>query len=1056
MTDDSVKTVAVDGTKFDLPGTYVYKVTEHVSSQAGVTPDASTPQSYLVTVTVTDDMVTLTRTVTTSMKDDNNNDVSSDTATFTNKYEAASVSVTPTGSKVLVSTPGNSHAALTAGEFAFTLSQTSKPASAAAIADQHATNAADGTITFPSMTFDQAGTYKFQMSEDTVSEAHISRDPTVYTLTYTVTDDQANAQLVASAPVVTSDPSGSTAVTFTNTYDPAKSVFEIRASKSMTNADPATHRAPAAGEFNFKLEAVDGTRAVDGAAVAKADVPMPDGASGGEIEVTNRADGSVGFGGAQYAYPGVFNYKVSEVVPSGSAQDPTLSYDTRVFHVTVTVTDNSGTLTSVAAFSVDGSPAPGNVAAFDNRYTPNSVDVSLNAKKTMTGRPLVTREFSAQLDPVTGNPTDGGPSNGSQQKSIIKISDSQGSVSFDSLRFSRVGDWRFTIKEDSGTLGGVAYDNTVHDVLVHVTEDATNHKLVAQVTLSHDGIAETEVMLRNAYTPAPVSDVVEADKAVTSSAGNSYQLNAGDFSFTLHRTSAPASASAQADEDVSNAANGHIVFPAVSFDKAGNYVFTVSEDSTSVPGITRDPAVYSVTYRVTDDLQGHLVVASKALAKLDPSGSSSSASSVQFTNTYDPSHVAVSLGGVKSVRNTDSGTHRVPGNGEFEFALTALDGTDASGVVAANQVPMPSGVSNGKSTVRNVGPAFTFGSIAYAHPGTYRYRINEVAGHDSTIGYDGRSYVVTVTVNDVAGVLSAAADKNVSDVLFENVYTPAAVDADLNVGKVLDGRALKDGEFTVVLTPSNGNPAHGGTGALTAPINRVSVSAPMSSSVLQPLVAPVNIQSQGRARFSMRFSQTGVWRYTLTEESGAEHGVTYDRTSYGVTVNVTENAASHKLAASVSLTRGGSSVGTAVFHNQYRIAQVVVNPGTPNSGASESGSHHPQGHNPSEHNPSGHDPSGHSPNGHNPEAANPVVASDPNALGPNASGLNGSDPDGFKPNGSKPKNFGAKGAASSASQGGSAAKPLAKTGDDVIAVAVLGFSLLLVGGSLVLARRRKA
>ncbi|WEV73736.1 hypothetical protein OZX74_07505 [Bifidobacterium sp. ESL0798] len=271
----------------------------------------------------------------------------------------------------------------------------------------------------------------------------------------------------------------------------------------------------------------------------------------------------------------------------------------------------------------------------------------------------------------------------------------------------------------------------------------------------------------------------------------------------------------------------------------------------------------------------------------------------------------------------------MPADGEFEFALTALDSTDASGTVAADKVPMPSGSANGKSTVKNVGPAFTFGSITYAHPGTYRYRIVEIAGHDSTISYDGRSYVVTVTVNDVSGMLAASMDKNVSDVLFENVYTPAYVDAELSVGKVLNGRALKDGEFRVLLTPSNGNPEHGGTGALTAPINRVSAAAPSSSGspvssqpvgslMSQSLVSPVNLQSKGQSKFSMRFSHTGVWRYVLTEVAGMEHGVTYDRTSYGVTVRVTEEAASHGLAASISLARGGLPVDAAVFHNEYR------------------------------------------------------------------------------------------------------------------------------------------
>ena len=101
-------------------------------------------------------------------------------ATFTNGYEAAPVTLKLGAAKVLKG------AKLKAGQFSFELkSRDGKVMSTAK-------NAADGSVTFDALTFKQAGTYTFTVSEVDDGRAHVTYDKAVHKIVVTVGDEAAD------------------------------------------------------------------------------------------------------------------------------------------------------------------------------------------------------------------------------------------------------------------------------------------------------------------------------------------------------------------------------------------------------------------------------------------------------------------------------------------------------------------------------------------------------------------------------------------------------------------------------------------------------------------------------------------------------------------------------------------------------------------------------------------------------------------------------------------------------------------------------------------------
>lgn len=586
-----------------------------------------------------------------------------------------------------------------------------------------------------------------------------------------------------------------------------------------------------------------------------------------------------------FAKEGVYRYQVRE----RRGDNPGVAYDSRTWILTVTVTDDLTTFTRRITANTTCDGVQSDAIQFTNTYKAQPVSVRFRARKTLadpdhTGVRLQAGqyEFTCVEDKTGG------------QVGTAKTNDQRGDVLFDAISYTRPGTYDYTIRETPGDRGGVTYDAARHHVRVTVTDNGEG-QLLADVKYD-GGTAIPE--FTNTYRAQPATDNPTAVKAVSASEGNHYKLKGDDFTFTLHRVTAPDDVTAEADQTKTNDARGNIRFDQLSFPLPGTYVYTVSERDVTVPGVTKDGTVTTITYTVKDvDHAGRLKVVDKTITRSD----GKTANGIRFDNTYNPQGVGCTLGGVKTIINADTATNRIPRDGEFTFALTSHDGA-----------PMPEGSKDGVKTVANTGTGFSFGRMDYDKPGTYVYTVTEQAGRDPTIGYSTQAYDVTVTVTDQGGMLSASVDRQATDVRFDNTYTPTPVDVTVKADKHLAGRDLNDGEFAAELKDSDGNPLQ------TKRFARVPRDA-------QSDKATDVREGEGTLEFDkLTFDRAGVYTYTVTEQDGNLGGVTYDRTVHTVTVTVTEDTKSHKLAASVAYSNGKASEKSILFQNTYQPGNVMV------------------------------------------------------------------------------------------------------------------------------------
>lgn len=593
---------------------------------------------------------------------------------------------------------------------------------------------------------------------------------------------------------------------------------------------------------------------------------------------------------------GTYRYQVKE----RKGDNAGVAYDSRTWILTVTVADDLDTFKRHVTVNAACDGVRSDTIQFTNTYAPKDATVTLTAHKTLndpdhTGiQPQAGQYEFKCVEDKTGD-----------QVGTVKTNDQQGNILFDTISYTKTGVYDYTLSEVHGDKGGITYDATKHHVTVTVTDNGEG-QLLADVKYD-DGTNIPE--FTNTYHAQPATDNPTAVKKMTSSKGNKYTLKGEDFAFTLQQQSAPANVS-NADQTKRNDQQGNIRFDQLSFPLVGTYVFTMSEQDTTVPGVTKDGTVATITYVVKDvDHTGKLTVVSKTVTP----ATGANGKNITFTNHYSPKNVGYSISGVKNIVNTDTATSRVPQDGEFKFQLNAVSAHDADGnAISMNDMPMPAGSQNGTVTVTNKGSGFTFGQMVYTMPGVYTYHVKELAGTDKTIGYSTQEYDVTVTVTDNGGMLSATVDRQATDVRFDNTYTPTPVGVTVKADKHLAGRDLNDGEFAAELKDSDGNLLQ------TKRFARVPRDAQSDKAT--------NVrEGEGTLEFDkLTFDRAGVYTYTVTEQDGNLGGVTYDRTVHTVTVTVTEDAKTHRLVAAVSHSNGEGGEEGILFRNTYRPGNVVV------------------------------------------------------------------------------------------------------------------------------------
>ena len=191
-------------------------------------------------------------------------------------------------------------------------------------------------------------------------------------------------------------------------------------------------------------------------------------------------------------------------------------------------------------------------------------------------------------------------------------------------------------------------------------------------------------------------------------------------------------------------------FGDITFTKAGTYVYTVTEDATTIGGVTKDSTVYTVTVTVTDNSAGQLVAA--VSYEIGDTDYTYGANGMTFTNTYRASSVVVPGGdsagkddGKLEITKSLSG-REWQADDAFTFRIAAV--TEGAPMPVSKTITLTKDKTSG-----------TFGDITFTQAGVYEYTITETKGTISNVTYDTTVYTVKVTVTDGGnGLLSAAVE----------------------------------------------------------------------------------------------------------------------------------------------------------------------------------------------------------------------------------------------------------------------------------------------------------
>lgn len=770
-------------------------------------------------------------------------------------------------------------------------------------------------VRFGKIRFTAAGTYKYQIREVAGDIAGIAYDSHGATATVTVTED-GEGNLTAAAPTVS-------ASTFTNSY---RSVLDYGAMGGLSISKTLSGRPMAAGQFRFTVTPTDeasaaalgleaGPNTFASPATAEGTVGLIDVLGGRSVEFTQADAGKT------------FSYAVAEVNDGKAGY----TYDDAVRTVTISVADNGdGTLTATTTVSGGASgtlvttytsgkqTAERAVVPFVNSYSattdaPGGTGAQVVATKTLDGRDMVDGEFFFGIAYAGETEAIGG----------TVCSNINGQVSFGTLHYSTqmLADLVSTgcaLRTDAGghlawTVNYTAFEYTGLLAEKGITAEKESFGFKVVVVDNGDGTLTAtpdyggEVpAFENTYDASSVEAELAGAKVLKAAPGLAPSGIAGKFTFTVTgEEGAPMPERAS----VSNDASGNVNFGKITFTlddlnaalgatdeaealsaadeeldpvpapvRSHTFVYNITESDTDgkpTPGVTNDPQpTRTVKYTVTDNGNGTLSVMREP----------EQGAAFTFANTYGvtpaESRVTDQIAATKQLAGRDLA------DGEFSFELVE------DGAVVATGVNDATG-------------AISMTPIVYAEPGTHVYTMREVipsaSGVYKGVTYDGTTYTVETVVTDRGdGTLDVKhALRGADAAVFSNTYEAKPVTVKLGAVKVLEGRAIKRGEFAFIL--------NGDDGTERAASNSATGAIDFGAFI---------------------FAEAGTHVYTIAEIAGDESGVTYDRCVYTATVEVTDDGEGY-LTAKVSYKTETQGTEGIVFHNTYKTPEEPKTPGKP-------------------------------------------------------------------------------------------------------------------------------
>ncbi len=638
-------------------------------------------------------------------------------------------------------------------------------------------------------------------------------------------------------------------------------------------------------------------------------------------------------------------------------------------------------------------------AEFENTYavTPAVLDgdSSIHAKKTLTGRDwLDTDSFNIVLTSIENAPlpeaSEGITIEGNRAIKTVTKGDKDAPDAFDfgKITFTKPGTYAYNIDEPTvsgdAMIPGIDYSGAGYRVDVVVTDDGEG-KLSATSTMKQilddqgrvldengGGIEDEDKIaeITNDFNAQSVSWGARARKEYTDYSG-AYPLSLAKekFSFKIETvvdeeyTEAGPLPGEESSYTVSCGTGGQISFGQATFDSkyVGNkFLYKITEvlpEGVNADHLIKDGMKYDATeYYLElsfDSVEGQdggqiMRVTPKYMKEVNGHREEVSAEDgVVFTNEYRPTPVVVGDDTNAAIKGSKTLNGRAMNADEFSFELTAgnqaaVDGLANNSIVFGTDTESNSMTATAPAADKGAKADFAFGQITFTKPGTYIFNMKEVIPADENkaggLTYDTHTEVVTVTVTDNNGVLTANTTYDADGAAFVNKYEAShsySADGGALVTKTLTGRDMKAGEFNFTIE---------GTGDNKDAADKKLAEA---DKTFTHYAAKADVPSEMRKLQNVQFTEADAgqtFTYLINEVIPADDkkagGVTYDQSEFTLAIAVADDG-DGTMSTTTTVTRTKAADGTNVneivgtytsatgiravpFVNAYKAAPVIV------------------------------------------------------------------------------------------------------------------------------------
>ena len=693
-----------------------------------------------------------------------------------------------------------------------------------------------GTEATPTVTFNRAGTFSFNITEKAAQDgqAGMSMDKHTARATVVVTDldesgnhtGKLRVSSVAYANTGASD--ADKAVTdkaaFTNAYHASGTFDGVMVSKTLEG------RASAAGQFTFAVTGLwyNGVQtSVDGAEASLSNTAAGAGVSGAVVgasgqeklfarELTEQDLGRT------------FAYRIHENQPAAAGY----TYDTGY-------TGDAIVLVKVLAREND--PA--------KLYTVTTVLKGAGVTELLgdgTDASALTDEKIVELKQK--------PNTYVQQYDASEAGATTPAVSFVN---------RYTASLDYGAAGGLQIEKTLtypKDATIFGSPKSTFRYIVKpadEISASKVGISTNGKVFETANVEANAPKTV----SLVPAGGLTFtQDDAGKtFTYTV--------------SEIDDKATGY------TYDETVHTVKAVVADNGD--GTLRVTTSVSKQVDGEDELEGQWIYPSNA--------TSAGVATVKFKNTYTVTEAATYTPSVtKVVVGADAPD-------KFTFAMTAADDATKTAIngklITGSSMSVDNGYAEKKQTKEGLKDGehyqVNFSKLTFNKPGTYKFAINELVpnGGLGEWTYDAHTYTLTITVTDEGGKLVARADGATGSegFIFTNRYrtsTSYELQGGLEIVKTLNGHDLHAGMFSFTVT--------GEDAASTDKLNKL-----LRADEGKLTVTNDEPQADGTSHTGILGGLTfatedagKTFTYKVVENGGGKGGYTYDSTYWMVEIAV--------------------------------------------------------------------------------------------------------------------------------------------------------------------------